>query len=515
MHDEPRMLDFEHALPEPISGAFQLKVTGLQLKLKGKGSLRIELKSLRDGAGVPAGEHMRHTFVFQQIDSADYTTLTTQFPTQLGPLKFLNVVADAPSDLTIDDLSLVTETQNLDPLRYAFLCAYAQLLRCYDPATGCTRDHGQLPAGQFDCVPIMGGQALAAACAFRLGVIAEKDAVSLAQKSIDALLAIPRHESGLLPHWLERGKRHPCSEISTVDSATALLSAIQAAGILKLSSRLEALRRVVDAIDFAAVTTTGGEISHGFSKDGTLLPNTWREWGGETALVSLLKSYQNPAGTEPVCKHTPPHYNGVGFIIELGALLIPHLGAEGAGSDKWGVNWNTERRRHYNAQQLHRDSPFGVAFSAAEVVAGEEDRLAGMTRYGVFGLAEPKLDGGRMWYTPHYRFMTASLDINGTEKLFDRFRKAGLLSPLSGPAESILINADGTVARWHSAEIALNAWFSVMGAYHAICRRDGLVDDVYQTATTDPRLRAAIGTMFPGQETRFAPPSSVPSGATP
>jgi hypothetical protein len=72
---------------------------------------------------------------------------------------------------------------------------------------------------------------------------------------------------------LEDGRRHPGSEWSTVDTALALLSAIQATTILDLGDRRARLQEMLDGLDFDAVTNAAQQISHGLDAEGRLLPS--------------------------------------------------------------------------------------------------------------------------------------------------------------------------------------------------------------------------------------------------
>jgi hypothetical protein len=472
---------------------FQVALSSWTVQVKGQGTLKIELRSATNALLKSWSK---------TVSSDVFTTITEPLPADLTPVKLLNVVAESPSNLTLDEISFGTRVPRLFPLRYAYLISYAQLLRTLDPATGVVRDHAQWPVGDFDAVPGMGFVALAAASAADLGFISKTDAIAIASKSIEALLAVPREpRTGWLPHWLKNGQRHPDSEWSTVDTALALLPAIQAATMLSLDSKRTSLQAMVDQLNFAAVTTSGQKITHGISAEGTVLPGTWDVWGGETALVQLLRGYRDPCLPDLSITHTPPAYGGRGFITELGALLVAELGTSSGLVDRWGINWRGERTTHYLAQRSHMGNASIFGLSPAEVISA--DGATGYLEAGI-GTTNPgtaTVDSltsfGGPWRMPHYMGMTAALDVEASCQSAIALRKLGLMPPLSGPAESVLVGATGSVQRWHSVQTALNAFFNTIGYYHAVVVAEGRTDAIYQAVRSDPRFTAALGVMIP------------------
>ena len=220
-------------------------------------------------------------------------------------MKLLNVVAETDSDLFFDEIGFNVEVPQMTDLRYAFLVSAAQVFRCCgrDDSTGLrlVRDRSNWPIGHFDSVPGLGFAALAAACGRDLGMVSQVDAEALARDCVTTLLGVPAHRSGFLPHWtrIVNGafQRHPDSEISTVDTSLAYISAYTACSMLGLETERQQILTRIRSLDFAAVTTANNEISHGFDKSGSLIDSTWTSWGGETQLVLLLGKMNNPAMT--------------------------------------------------------------------------------------------------------------------------------------------------------------------------------------------------------------------------
>jgi hypothetical protein len=113
---------------------------------------------------------------------------------------------------------------------------------------------------------------------------------------------------------------------------------------------------------------------------------------------------------------------------------------------------------------------------------------------------------------PHYIGMSASLDLETACQSVSFMRERGILTPLGGPAESVMVDGQDGVARWHSVQTALNAFFNTLGYYHAIALQEGRTDVVYQAVARDTRYSAALGVLFPPAPTCSEPaPTPAPS----
>jgi hypothetical protein len=128
------VLDPRATLPGRVARDLQVSLASWTARVKGNGRLKIELRSAHNDLladwSVP-------------VNSSEYTSITRSITGDIGPVKLLNVVAESPADLTLDEITIETRVPELTPLRYAFLLSYAQLMRCYDPATGLVRDDAQ------------------------------------------------------------------------------------------------------------------------------------------------------------------------------------------------------------------------------------------------------------------------------------------------------------------------------------------------------------------------------------
>ena len=488
------VISFTAPLPAPIASQCQMPITALRFRACGTGHGKLEIKDRNN--------QLLRTYSFS-TSSVDWQTIRVDVdPTGLNQAKLLNLVIESPSDLYVDDLGLVMAAPQWlwdDPLMYALVTTYGALLRAYDPITGRTRDHGHWPSGDFDTIPGCGFQALAAAIAADLGIISLDDARQIARQSIAAMLAVPRYY-GLLPHWMEQGSP---LDYSTVDSALALIPGLIACRILDLSAEETSLLQVIDGIEWSPLIDAQNRVSHGYAADGSVSPYTWSAFGGESALVQLLRLLQDPNAALFAIDPQPPVYGGRGFIAEIAALLIPQLGFDNV-ADRNGVNWRQMRIAMLADQKTYFTAHY-VGSLAAELglyglSAVEIRDQNANTSYLTAGIGDgtvPPEDGGG-WIAPHYGAMAASLDVDGADLLMKQWQDLGILQPMIGLPEAVFAgNAGLAPANWHSAQISLNTSFSVFGLVHAIRARDGGPDVIYDSVCSCPRLAAAVQAMVP------------------
>jgi hypothetical protein len=372
------------------------------------------------------------------------------------------------------------------------------------------RDRSNWPVGDFDSVPGLGFVAMVAACGQSLGMIELQDAQALARECVANLLVLPCHVSFFFPHWTKTVDGqvifHPDSEISTVDTALALISAYFACGMLGMAEEKNQILNRIRSLDFAAVTTEANTISHGFGTDGNPILYTWTEWGGETQLILLLAklndldkaySYQ----TVPPSFPAPPVSGGTGFIVELAGLLFSGFGGQDIGPDGYGVNWYLQRQNVLADQMAVFNPPISIGGQTAiEIIKPD-----GFAIYHV-GTTNPIHTGeegfGYPWFGTHYTAMAAVLDLIEANNRIEHMINLGLMYPLCGPAESVLLDTfDWSVVRWNPMQGVLNGFFSAIGYYHAVAAEEGLTDEVYMTNESDADMKAAWESLF------FGPPA--------
>lgn len=487
------VLNAKAALPWPIAASSQVILKSWYARVKGKGDFKVELK--KDG-------NLLKEWKFNGFDEDSYTIVGADLPSDLTTFKLFNIVAETDSSLYFDEVGFKVEVPTMSRLRYAFLTSAGQVLRCYGEKG--VRDRSNWPEGDFDNVPGLGFAALTAACAYDLGMVKLADAQTLAKNSIANLLAVPAHSSGWLPHWTksEGGVviRHPDSETSTVDTALAYLPSYLSSIILKLEpQRLQILARI-KKLNFAAVTTSKNELSHGFDKNGVLIPYTWNAWGGESQLLFILAKMNNRAknyarDTTPAVSPHSPVPNGTGFIMEIAGLLSAKFGGQNVGPDRYGADWYQNRLKILLAQKAAFKQPsFIGGLSAGEIVSG-----AGNTRYHVGG-TDPLKTGetgfDSPWVAPHYMAMTAAIDIANATNHVNYMIGKGLMPPLAGPAEAVLYSSNWSIRRYHTMQGVLNGFFSTIGYYHAVALAEKHDDAIYRAGLTDKELYLDINSLF-------------------
>lgn len=489
-------LNAKKALPWPINNKYQSKISGLYVIAKGKGNWKLELKN--------SSNKILNTWTVNNYNKKAFTTSKFPMPASISEFKFLNFVAETNSDITIDEIGFeVTIPKKLSPLRYAYLASLGQMLNCYEQKSGLVRDKSYSLSGEFDSVPALGFVALSVATASDLGYISKTSAKKIAKTAINNLLQVPSHQSGFLPHFtkLDNNKiiAHPDSEFSTIDTALAYLSAYSAAAMLNMNAEKTAILKKIRSLDFTAVTK-GDKISLGFDKKGNKLSDCYEHFGSEVSLLTLLAKLQNPEINFSYSPH-PPVFGGRGFIMEIMPQLYSRFGGSSlAGSDGYGNNWYSERvDLLQNQKAVLNQQIFVGGHSAMEIISkkGKTAYLAGGS--GGAGIADPvrgKGGYGTPWVAPHYAAMTSVLEPELLEARITQMIDYGLMPPLSGPAESVLLTSKNDIKLIHHRIVSLNAWFSLMGYYHAIVSQEARNDAVYAASDNDAVLAEALEKTF-------------------
>ncbi len=477
--------------PDDLTGLGGLlgKHTGIRaisVNAKGHGTLRIEL------ADVTRSVVWSETFV---IDS-DRTT-TTSFPVDaanLGALKFMNWIAEPGCDLYLSSIGFLADRPEMPVEEWAFRISLGKLRRCHDPASGLTRDRGHLPAGVFDSIASTGLQALGSALAAAEGIIEKDIVVAEIATTLASLRSIPKAH-GFLPHFVHRddsGKItiHPGTEYSTVDSAIALQSLLLASTVLDLPEMRDEITGMISALDFDAVTSPEGWISHGFTEDGTtLLTSEWRDWGGETALV-LAQEGMVP-GRTPLGKMDPSGqpYRGVGFIAEIQSLLYPDFDRPDPDLIS-GIVWPDTRKALLARQQSYVKNSWPESRAAERGIFGLSGGEAGMPGTG-YTANGPDVTGVR-WLHPHYMLM--GLALSAPEQYTAGLRRLdsyGLLYPVGLPE-----NIEVELNLHNPMQGSLNAGFETLAAYHGWRKRNTPQNLLDQASLKDPLTRKAASRFY-------------------
>jgi hypothetical protein len=483
--DDGQTLDFLKCYPSWINDRFQPRCTGVTLRLRGTGNIKLEITG-------PEGDVLWQ--YHQDLHSREPQTLNLPCPSpRLRRAKFLNWVAEPGSQFAIDSLGLLIQFPPLSLAQRLVLVSYAKLARCYAPDRGVVKDHACRPAGAFDNVPASGLFCLATAAAWRLKIVDRAFAAQALHHVHQTVSGLPRAR-GLLPHFIheEQGQYriHPGTEYSTGDTSIYYHSMLLAAQMLGDEPVVADLDRAVHEITFGQLRDSHGFVIRGLHDDGqTPLLSSWREWGGETALVLLLERMAEKDQAGPQINRTGRVFRGVGFIAEIQSLFYPQFSRDRPDA-LTGRNWLAERRRLLD-EQMHYFSNTWPSSAAARLgiyglSAGEGFRGAGYRVNGTEGSGEKLIH-------PHYMLMSAALrPAPEAYQVLHALEASGLLPPW-GMVENVTADLNEYLP-WIGS---LNASFETLGAYHLLARLTGQPDAVYEAAEACPPLRRAIQLFYP------------------
>lgn len=482
------ILDFENCYPALISSAAQPKITALVVKANGKGKLKFEIKDPQQ-ALLWADD--------VEVDESEPRPFTLPVSAAgLRRAKFLNWTAEPGSDLCLTSLQFAVQLPAVPFDQHVLLASLAKMARCYSPGTGLVKDRAHIPMGAFDSIPATGMFALAAAATSQApgGYVHPDTAKAILREIESAARAIPKAR-GLLPHFVKRVGNvpviHPGTEFSTVDTSLFYHSLLLAAEMLNDQETKMHVLAGVKQVAFDQLTLPDGSISHGIKEDGhTLIPFSWHDWGGETALVMLLQQLAGGKTAANAMQSNGWPWKGTGFIAEIQSLFYPDF--DTATPDAVSkVNWREARQKLLEVQKSYfpRTLPDSMAAKVGIYGLSAGEGAYGTTyEVGGVDLAEQKL------IHPHYILMTSGLQEPAeTYALLNRMEHAGYL-PAWGMVENI--SADGS--RYLPMISALNAGFEALGAYHLQARARGQEDIIYKASRECPELREAMKLFYPG-----------------
>ncbi len=435
-------LDFSAIFPPAIESQYQGAVTGLGFHvLDGQGELQIDLQVGESTHCPPQIPVLGWPGEVVPL-SGGKQNITFSLPPGLGDVQNLNwlVRGDTGDFVVMDQVEITATLPHLDtPAERAFLHSCATLLNNWDPDSGLTRDHAYWAAGGFDNVSASGMQAAAAVMAWHLGFISQASATGIVAETTEALLDLPRDTCGgnLWPHFVQNGQIVSGTEWSSIDTAIALVALIEARTVLGLDST--AVEGVLTSINWDNLILPDGHISHGFWSDCQPIEpggeGGWKDFGAESWLINF--AYAAAAGNVDDFDHTPPTYNGSGFIDELAWLLLP-----APCRDRWDTVWNSYRQQAVDVQlaycQDHRcygGPPRLFGLSAAEVP--DLSSVPPSQIYQGFGVGGevPPNDGtdllGHAAVIPHYAGLAASLHTNEAAAFWEWLEGHRLFTPLN------------------------------------------------------------------------------------
>lgn len=484
-----RTLNFSAPFPEWIEARLQPKIEQLEVHAIGEGNLKLEIKGTDQSTPWSETVHFNDSL---------FVTRTLPLPTdELANSKFLNWTVEPGSDIALNRLSLGMRFPVLPIDLQTFLMSYAKLSRCYEGGEGLVRDRAHTEGGAFDSIPGTGFFVLAtcAAATTEIDVVKPEFARNLLRDIHAKVSTIPKAR-GLLPHFVRihegRYQIHQGTEFSTIDTSIYFHCMLLASAMLGEREIRNEILREIQFIDFQALKTSDGTISHGWKTDGvTLLPSTWRDWGGETALVMMLEAIAGSHPARPLPMQRPGRvWQGTGFIAEIQSLFYPDFDRDAPDAVNQ-ISWLQARKSLLEEQQKyiqHRwrgtlAAEIGLyGFSAGESAYGDS--------YHVGGSDLPNQD----LIHPHYLLMSGGLrtPIRAVYDLLNDMQRIGFFPPY-GLAENITV----TGSSYLPMEGSLNAGFESIAAYHLLCKNRGIANAIYLASTNCPHLRRAAGLFYP------------------
>jgi hypothetical protein len=480
------VMDFHACYPSPILPAYQPKITGLRVVIRGKGRFKIDLTNVDNQVLFTQSRDINHKEFVEEIYDLPLE--------KLSAVKTFTWIAEAGSDIDIDRIDLRVVTPDVSFDQWLFVASYAKALTCWSADTGLVRDRAHIEDGAFDSVSSTGFFCLATAAAASEGIVEKKFAREVMRKALAAVKNL-RGPHGLLPHFIRYNQdgvleRHPGTEYSTIDTALFDLSLIISAKILGEDDLLRELVAAAGQVKFAALINADGFVSHGVMSDGkTIIPYHWRDWGGETALVLVMLRLGDSNASARMSNTARPH-QGTGFIAEIQSLLLPDFDLDT--SDKVsGANWKEVRKALLRDQKKH------AATKLADTEVGKAGIFglsAGEQRHGM-GYAVGGVDlEEQMLLHPHYVLMSAALDdepqqVRDTLKVMERKR---IFTPW-GMVENVAVIDGETLPMLGS----LNACFEALGAYHFLKKTTSTPNAIYQASREIPELTSALKIFYP------------------
>jgi hypothetical protein len=350
--------------------------------------------------------------------------------------------------------------------------------------------------------------------AWRLGFMSQVSATAIVTQTNVALLDLPRCH-GLWPHFVTTGITTPViitgtewSSIDTVIAAIALLESRQALGL-----DTTAAEQLFDDMFPPELILPNGSISHGYTTDtpacrqpgpidfcacSERIEGGWRDFGTESWLVNL--GYAMSTGNTATFDHTPPAFNGSGFIDELAWLLVPLPSV-----DRWGTRWSDYRAQaasaqfnYYQGHACYGGSPRLFGLSAAEVPDVAAVLITQTYQpFGVGGVISPN-DGAAMFgsavIVPHYAGMLASISPTQSSALWDWLESEELFTPLND-VESLMMRDKPTCTQiaWNALKGSWNLSLQTLGWGRLLAGSD---HPLSQAAWTNDLLRQGYVVML-------------------
>jgi hypothetical protein len=351
------------------------------------------------------------------------------------------------------------------------------------------------------CEPrLMGWLALAAVAGYQMGYLSQANALSLVQNLADTLLA---NVTATVSKWLPLstgagGSATAGVGYGTSETAQAYIACYLACRAMDETARCTSLATKIQAVDFSAALVSGA-IGTGFDSAGVLLGTTHATYGGDLALLQVMRWMQAPNATALTATRTPPSKDGGGLRAEPAAQMFAELGTEASNADAWGVDWRAERREEQAAQAAIGAGVYGLAeCQTLQSAGGTTDATLGLG--GSVTPYASAVSSESPWMTCCYVPCVGSANTAALDTWVALAHVQNVLSqPLTGLAESTLWASGTTYTRSHYAVSALHQVWTVLGLWHARCAKSGAADLLFTTASGDPLTATALARLTPGR----------------
>jgi hypothetical protein len=477
MEDKDDCLDLVRCFPL-VRVDYQPSCVGATIRARGAGPIRLELKSPEGGV-------------------LWWATGELALGKDLQELVF-SWSAEAGAHIELDSLDLNIRMPQQAFEAEMFLISYAKLARLYSSESGTVRERAPAPAGRRDSIAAAALFCLATCVASRMGLVKQAQAEQILHKVYATASELAR-ASGLMPVIVRREsgrlKINPDSSYSTVDTSVYYHSMLLAAQLLWDGKTLVSLIKALREVDFDHLRDAEGHVLAGLQADGrTPSVDSWRDWGGEAALVLLLEQMATGDIRSPRLKGTGTVRGGVGLSAEMPSLFYMDFATSDADAVT-GADWLGARRALLEEQIAYfprkRSKSAAARFGLYGLSAGEdpdgEGLIVGGTRTG----------DKREIVRPHYVPMSALVQSRPVAAYYvlRTMRDQGLITPWG--------MAGGFTSDLEPLPVmgAFSAALECLATYHLWAEVSGHPDHVYSAVEDCGLLREAVRAFYPSPKT--------------
>lgn len=491
MEEKDDCLDFARCYPL-VRAEYQPCCVGAVIRVRGAGSLRLELKSAEQRILWWATQELALGEKWQEL-------VFTWEPDDLRKVKSLYWSAEpAGAQVQLDSLSLRIRVPELPLGQEVFLLSYAKLARLYSQERGTVRERGCQPAGRRDSIPASGLFALATCVAWKLGMVKLAQAEQVLHK-VHATVSGVERRKGLLPRFVyEEEGRHRINkgaEHSTLGTSVYYHSILLAAQLLWDGKTLAGTLSAIREIDFDHLRDAGGYVAGGLKDDGaTPTDYSWRDWGGEAVLCLLLELMATGGVRQPKLKGAGTVPGGVGLQAEIESMFYPDF-STGEVDEITGVDWLGARRALLEEQKAYFrrrwPKPAAARLGLYGLSLGEDPNGEGYVESGT------RVGGKTELICPYYLLMSGQVepDPGVVYEILRTMRAKGLMPPW-GIAGGLTPELDPPPLAG-----ALSAGLESIAAYHLWAKVAGQPDEIYTAAEDCGLMREAIRALYPPNRT--------------